>query len=252
MSVEKQVTKGHAADAAYPHAGGPDGAGGEQHPVFVQALTKAKVPAEMYLFEHGTHGMGMKAEFGTASDWPAHAAAWLRNRGLLTASSSDLRTPCTSPARFSGLAAARLLLLVCSGGRRSRGDRHPRRPLPATRTIAPGPFQPSWDSFAQNYQTPDWFPRREVRHLAHWSAQCVPEQGDWYAREMYLEGSVKYKYHVEHYGHPSKFGFMELDNLWKAEKWEPEKMMDLYVKAGAKYFVALANHHDNFDNYDSK
>ena len=27
--------------------------------------------------------------------------------------------------------------------------------------------------------------------------------------------------------------------------------MDLYRNAGAKYFVALANHHDNFDNYDS-
>ena len=49
------------------------------------ALTRAKVPAEMYLFEHGSHGMGMKAEFGTASDWPARAAEWLRNRGLLTA-----------------------------------------------------------------------------------------------------------------------------------------------------------------------
>jgi alpha-L-fucosidase len=28
--------------------------------------------------------------------------------------------------------------------------------------------------------------------------------------------------------------------------------MALYQRAGAKYFVALANHHDNFDNYDSK
>lgn len=53
--------------------------------LFYQALTRAKVPAEMYLFEHGSHGMGMKAEFGTASEWPARAAEWLRNRGLLTA-----------------------------------------------------------------------------------------------------------------------------------------------------------------------
>ena len=29
-------------------------------------------------------------------------------------------------------------------------------------------------------------------------------------------------------------------------------MAALQVRAGAKYFVALANHHDNFDNYDSK
>ena len=45
---------------------------------------------------------------------------------------------------------------------------------------------------------------------------------------------------------------MEIDNLWKAENWDPEKLMELYKQAGAKYFVALANHHDNFDNYDSK
>ena len=123
---------------------------------------------------------------------------------------------------------------------------------PESRVVAPGPFQPTWESLEKNYQTPDWFRDAKFGIWAHWTAQCVPEQGDWYAREMYLEGSPKYKYHVEHYGHPSKFGFMELDNLWKAEHWEPEKLMDLYVKAGAKYFVALANHHDNFDAYDSK
>jgi len=53
--------------------------------LFYQALTRAKVPAEMYLFERGSHGMGMKPGFGTASDWPARAADWLRHRGLLTA-----------------------------------------------------------------------------------------------------------------------------------------------------------------------
>ena len=50
---------------------------------FFQALTRAKVPAEFYAFEHGSHGMGMKPEFGTASDWPKRAEEWFRNRGLL-------------------------------------------------------------------------------------------------------------------------------------------------------------------------
>jgi alpha-L-fucosidase len=45
---------------------------------------------------------------------------------------------------------------------------------------------------------------------------------------------------------------MEMQNRWKAENWEPEALMDLYVKAGAKYFISLANHRDNFDAYDSK
>lgn len=53
--------------------------------LFYEALTRAHVPAEMYLFEHGAHGMGMIDGLGTASAWPARAADWLRDRGLLTA-----------------------------------------------------------------------------------------------------------------------------------------------------------------------
>ena len=121
---------------------------------------------------------------------------------------------------------------------------------PATpqRKIAKGIFKPTWDSLKQ-YKTPDWFRDAKFGIWAHWSAQCVPEQGDWYARQMYIQGNAQYNFHVKQYGHPSKFGFMELDNLWKAEKWDPEALMARYVKAGAKYFVSLANHHDNFDNY---
>ena len=70
--------------------------------------------------------------------------------------------------------------------------------------------------------------------------------------EMHIQGERDYEYHVKTTAHPSKFGFMEIDNLWKAEKWEPEKLMALYKRAGAKYFFAMATHHDNFDAYDSK
>jgi alpha-L-fucosidase len=122
----------------------------------------------------------------------------------------------------------------------------------AARVIARGPFKPTWESLAQTYRVPEWFRDAKFGIWAHWSAQCVPEQGDWYARRMYLQGDSAYDYHVKTYGHPSKVGFMEIDNLWKAERWEPEKLMALYKRAGAKYFFALANHHDNFDTYDSK
>ena len=122
--------------------------------------------------------------------------------------------------------------------------------LAPAQQIAPGPFQPTWESLKQ-YQTPDWFRDAKFGIWAHWSAQCVPEQGDWYARKMYLQGDRVYDWHNQHYGHPSKFGFMQINNLWKAEKWQPEQLMQLYQAAGAKYFFALANHHDNFDNYDS-
>jgi len=84
LSVEKQVT------AATPptlliHTQEDKTVPIENSVLFFQALTRAKVPAEFYAFEHGTHGMGMKPEFGTASDWPKRAEEWLRARGLLTA-----------------------------------------------------------------------------------------------------------------------------------------------------------------------
>ena len=66
------------------------------------------------------------------------------------------------------------------------------------------------------------------------------------------EGSAHYKYHVEHYGHPSKFGYKDIIPLWKAERWEPDRLMRLYKKAGAKYFCVIAEHHDNFDCWNSK
>ncbi len=118
------------------------------------------------------------------------------------------------------------------------------------RSIAPGPFEPTWPSL-RAYKTPDWFRDAKFGIWAHWSAQCVPEQGDWYARQMYLQGHPQYEHHRKTYGHPSTSGFMEIDNLWKADQWQPEELMGLYQAAGAKYFVSLANHHDNFDNFAS-
>ncbi len=117
--------------------------------------------------------------------------------------------------------------------------------------IISGPFKPTWESL-QSYQTPDWFRDAKFGMWAHWGPQCQPEAGDWYAREMYMEGNRKYKYHLEKYGHPSVFGFKDVINVWKAEQWNPEELVSLYKNCGAQYFMALANHHDNLDLYDSK
>jgi alpha-L-fucosidase len=114
-----------------------------------------------------------------------------------------------------------------------------------------GKFQPTWESL-KHYQTPEWYRDAKFGIWAHWGPQCQPQRGDWYARGMYEEGGWQYKSHLETYGHPSKFGFKDIIHEWKAENWDPEKLMALYKRAGAQYFVALANHHDNFDNYDSK
>jgi alpha-L-fucosidase len=54
------------------------------------------------------------------------------------------------------------------------------------------------------------------------------------------------------YGHPSKFGCKDIIPLWKEEKPDPEALMALDKKAGAKYFVNMGSRYDNFWLRDSK
>ena len=121
----------------------------------------------------------------------------------------------------------------------------------AAEPMARGPFKPAWESLAA-YEVPEWFRDAKFGIWAHWGPQCAPEAGDWYARGMYLEGGWQYKSHLEHYGHPSEFGFKDVIHAWKAEKWDPEKLVAFYKRVGARYFFAMANHHDNLDLWASK
>lgn len=112
-------------------------------------------------------------------------------------------------------------------------------------------FKASWESL-QQYKVPEWFRNAKFGIWAHWGPQCQPGQGDWYGRFMYDEGSAQYQWHVANYGHPSQAGFKEVIKDWKAENWDPEKLVKLYKRVGAQYFFAMANHHDNLDLWNSK
>ena len=114
-----------------------------------------------------------------------------------------------------------------------------------------GPYQPNWDSLLQ-YEAPEWYQDAKFGIWAHWSPQCVPEAGDWYARNMYIQGQRQYQYHLEHYGPQSRFGYKELCAQWTLLNWEPDDLIARYKRAGARIFVALANHHESFDAWDSK
>ena len=119
---------------------------------------------------------------------------------------------------------------------------------------ASGKYKPdsTWKSFTSQYKFPSWYRNAKYGIWAHWSPQSVPEYGDWYALYMYQQGTKQYKYHLAHYGHPSKFGYKDITHLFTGSAWDPNALLKLYVQqGGAKYFMALANHHDNYDNWDS-
>ena len=131
-------------------------------------------------------------------------------------------------------------------------------------TVSAQKFTSDIETFNQ-YKYPDWFMDAKFGIWSHWGPQAVPRQGDWYARKMYESDvrdwntkeftgkpSREYLYHVEHYGHPSKFGYKDIIPLWKAGRWDPDSLMRLYKRVGAKYFVSMGTHHDNFFLWDSK
>lgn len=117
--------------------------------------------------------------------------------------------------------------------------------------IASGPFTGTRTSLT-NYSCPEWFRDAKFGIWAHWGPQSVPMEGDWYARKMYQQGSADYNDHLARWGHPSTNGWKDIVPLWKAEHWDPEKLIELYKEAGARYFVSMGSHHDDFFLWNSK
>ncbi len=121
-------------------------------------------------------------------------------------------------------------------------------PLP----VAPGSYSPDWEAISRIYTVPEWWREAKFGAWAHWDPQSMPEQGDWYARGMYVEGSAQYNYHLKHFGHPSVYGYKDICHNWVIDRWKPDELMDLYVEMGARFFMAMGCHHDDFDCFNSK
>ena len=112
-------------------------------------------------------------------------------------------------------------------------------------------YQPTWQSLKQ-YEVPQWFRDAKFGIFIHWGVYSVPAFGnEWYPREMYLKDSKIYKHHVETYGTKDKFGYKDFIPMFKAEKFNAEKWIELFKKSGAKYIVPVAEHHDGFAMYNS-
>jgi alpha-L-fucosidase len=117
----------------------------------------------------------------------------------------------------------------------------------------------TWAEQRGVYEFPAWFTEARFGIWAHWGAQAQPTSGSgWYARHMYMEdvgrqvfGINAYPHHNKTYGHPSEFGYKDVLPTWKADKLNTDAIVAYVKSLGAKYFVALANHHDHFDNWDS-
>jgi alpha-L-fucosidase len=112
-------------------------------------------------------------------------------------------------------------------------------------------YQPTWESLRQ-YSVPDWFMEAKLGIFIHWGIYSVPAfANEWYARNMYQQGSPEFKHHREKWGDHTQFGYKDFIPMFKAEKFDANAWVDLFKKAGAQYIVPVGEHHDGFPMYDS-
>jgi len=118
--------------------------------------------------------------------------------------------------------------------------------------IAPGPFEPTWESIEKNYPgEPEWLREAKFGIWVHFGPQSAGESGDWYARNLYKQGQLANKNHVKKYGHPSEDGYKEVLRDWNPTKLDPAALTQIYHDAGARFLMIQGVHHDNFDLWNS-
>ena len=114
-----------------------------------------------------------------------------------------------------------------------------------------GPFEPNWESVRAHYQYPEWFRDAKFGIFLHWGLYSVPAHGsEWYVTHMYADAAT-IQWHLEHFGPLEKFGYKDFIPLFKAEHFDPAQWAELFRKAGAKYVMLTAEHHDGFAMWDS-
>lgn len=118
--------------------------------------------------------------------------------------------------------------------------------------INKGPYRDTWDSLC-THPTPKWYTTSKFGIFIHWGVYSVPANGsEWYSRFMYEEERPEYAYHREKFGPQNEFGYKELIPLFRGEHFDAQEWIALFKKAGARYIVPVAEHHDGFMMYDSR
>ncbi|WP_164974294.1 alpha-L-fucosidase [Filimonas effusa] len=117
-----------------------------------------------------------------------------------------------------------------------------------------GPFEPTWQSIQEHYSdsAANWLREAKFGIWVHFGPQASGASGDWYARKMYIEGSLAYENHLKQYGHPTDSGYKELLRDWNPRQLDPKAYVKLYHSIGARFLLIQAVHHDNYDLWDSR
>jgi alpha-L-fucosidase len=112
-------------------------------------------------------------------------------------------------------------------------------------------FEPTWESL-KGYRVPRWYEDAKFGIFLHWGLYSVPAFGsEWYPRNMYRQGTTEFEHHVATYGPHEDFGYKDFIPLLTYSGFDANSYADLFVEAGARFVVPVAEHHDGFAMYDS-
>jgi len=202
-----------------------------------------------------------------------------------TTSTRRLRFPAVSVTAIVLLAASSVLLNAQAAGEGGNSFGFDMAPETSQQVVekavkqiptpmAPGPVKPTWDSLQENYHVPTWFRRAKFGIFMHFGIFSVPAHGsEWYEKFLYAGGNDSVlkvlfgndmtlnfnngpkstrAWHTEHFGPPEKFGYKDFIPMFKAERFDADAWASLFKKAGARYVMPGAQHHENFAMWDSK
>lgn len=118
--------------------------------------------------------------------------------------------------------------------------------------IANGKYKADWSSLT-GHKTPDWYYHGKLGIFIHWGIYSVPAFGnEWYSRAMYDKNLREYEHHRAAYGEQKDFGYKDFIPMFQAENFDANEWITLFKKAGAKFVMPVAEHHDGFAMYDTE
>jgi len=121
----------------------------------------------------------------------------------------------------------------------------------AERQSHEGPYRPDWETL-RNLEIPQWYKDAKFGIFITWGVYAVPGAvNEWYPRNMYRSGDPAYADFKKRYGSLENLGYKDFIPKFRAERWDPADWVDLFKRAGAKFVIPVADHHDGFSMYDS-
>jgi alpha-L-fucosidase len=108
----------------------------------------------------------------------------------------------------------------------------------------------------QTHEAPDWFDAAKFGIFITWGVYSVPafsrvgDYAEWYWQWIHDRANVAYAHQLQRYGPRSRYD--DFIPQFRAERFDPKDWVELFARAGARYFVLVSKHHDGFTLFGTR